>query len=575
MALLDDARVQISKLIPHASRIGDHFNQAVLTIHICREFQDRVDYSNRQKVKVLAGIVNKAEQALKNVIQNPSKSAPFKEFREAIEQTNNIPNVVERWTTAKELDDRRKNIFKAIRGRLKQSLNSSERETYVFFVDPNERIFNLDERLNEKRTTVIVKYRQTDSLEGLLWLFTRDRFSSGKLEILPCPHFYQRTELEKLDRDGDAMPIHDLSQSPSSLRLLWDYDLLFYFEVAVHDLSLSYGNIWHLNQLKDSPFVFKERSSGKLTLSTNVIRQIDTSNMKLRSPDEEAPQRIFIRNVPTDLVTGVLEMLKNRTPGNWNLVSADLPLPSTSIATTTGQSSNGLYVSVSVSEGGFSKIPIATVAFPIPGPALPDVLSFIGISNNISSLPVHPDPLISQNLETERPTTFPSQFNPSSLSAEVSTRQNPTQASFAQTYRNNNLDRHAARQAPTRSDGDHQLETEKQNHSFNVAPANAQQDSIPSMPQPHVVLESHSSPYAGTNIIPGSDGMSPRGPNVESQRSNQSKGITLNPPSATPTSVDDDTTVSTNASVPRPLSERSPPKKRGWFTKVKEFIGLE
>ncbi|KAF9256340.1 hypothetical protein L218DRAFT_966424 [Marasmius fiardii PR-910] len=253
------------------ARTRDHFNQAVETIKFCRELQYRVDYSDPAQVERLEEVLSKAEQALKNAISAPTDLALFLDFRNTVkekyskDQSEILQGFDNRWIEAEKQDGRKNRIFK-------KGSRSGEREMLISFVNPGVKTFNFANVPEKSKTTVIVRCRRTDTIEGLLWLFTRERSThradiGSSLKMLYFSHFYESEALQKLDESPvkRATVTHVDPIGPSLpqdrcrlLRLLWDRGPSFHFEVASSNSSkISYGNIWRLGDYNDSAFVLK------------------------------------------------------------------------------------------------------------------------------------------------------------------------------------------------------------------------------------------------------------------------------------------------------------------------------
>ncbi|KAF9256343.1 hypothetical protein L218DRAFT_1081398 [Marasmius fiardii PR-910] len=282
------------RLIRSASRTRDHFSKAVEMIKLCRELQYNAgaDYSDPEQVARLHEIISKAEEALKTAIKSPSSPAPFQDFCDAViekysgDQAEILQEFNGRWKQAERQDGRKKDDLKKAVKRVQEG-SSGEREILISVVtDPDVKFFNYTDVPDTYKTTVIVKCRQTDTIDGLLWLLTRNRLTPPAAgatarinigDILYSPYFYNSETLKKF---GDSTRVKyidpigpDIPQDRCRLQLLWDRKPPFYFRVVfLNSPLISYGNIWRLKDLDNSPFVLKEIGSGRLTLSTEVVR---------------------------------------------------------------------------------------------------------------------------------------------------------------------------------------------------------------------------------------------------------------------------------------------------------------
>ncbi|KAG7089732.1 hypothetical protein E1B28_011386 [Marasmius oreades] len=320
MSLLE---VAISNLVRYPARTRDHFSQAVETIKLCHEIQCTTNYSNPEQVEQLKAIVQKAEEALQNAI-NLTKSAPFDEFRDTVIETCSNTNIMHEFdrklAEAKKRDGRKKRLLEKARSRIQQE-DSSEWSIAISFVNPEVKVFNDDDVDSESKTTAIVKCRKNDTVDGLLWLFTRQRSS----KLLNNPHLYKPEEFTRFKyATDDVEPISPISHPPQHrcrLRLLWNRDPPFYFTVVLRGPSYSsYGNIWRLNKSTASPFVLKEQNSGKLVLSTNLTSNAEPFNV--RSPAEGDIIEVD-QNFPTFLEKVLQDPTKARP--NWKFESVSVP----------------------------------------------------------------------------------------------------------------------------------------------------------------------------------------------------------------------------------------------------------
>ncbi|KAF9256341.1 hypothetical protein L218DRAFT_966426 [Marasmius fiardii PR-910] len=292
---------EVQKLLSFVSKTRTHVNQAVETIKLCRKLQElqgnnkTVGLWRGEQIDPLQTIVDKAEQALNNGANGkvPSKnpSTTFQDFYDKVTELvqENHPLCIEfkeGWKTAEKKDANRKVLYKKALERIRIKGNSSKRKISICLVDLDVKVFNLntisDPEEARKQTDMFVEFQQGETVDGLLWLlaarYGRTRFPEDdicRLRVQYCPRFYDSKALESLYQSSatikhvDAIG-EDLSQSLRSLRLLFDRPFFSFEVVLSQTLSFSYGNLWRLDNLTDSPFVLRERYSGTLKLSTSM-----------------------------------------------------------------------------------------------------------------------------------------------------------------------------------------------------------------------------------------------------------------------------------------------------------------
>ncbi|KAF9265336.1 kinase-like protein [Marasmius fiardii PR-910] len=330
----------VLKLAWYPAQTRDYFHQAVETVKLCRKLQLEADYNDPVQVKYLKVVVRKAERALNNATETPPAPAPFRDFCETVEdmyvdQAHIVEDFNAKWKEAETKDVLRTVDLQGSR----EKGSENAREMSVSLTQgPDLKVLNFANIPEEETSTAIVKCKQADTAEGLLWRYTRCRLGWYRSVVhnskeLHCPRFYDFEALRRLGNDPTVTyvdPIGSKIPTNASLRLLWDRCRPFFFKVLLPGgSSLYFRNIWRLRDTEDSPYVLKEHGSGRLVLSTSVVEHFMPNTLfSVRSPaegDATIDDR-FVGNVDKDFANGffekVLENLKSKKTSNWTLEPA-------------------------------------------------------------------------------------------------------------------------------------------------------------------------------------------------------------------------------------------------------------